>query len=296
MSLDEVPSWSASASESIGLLYRELQPIEIYVEDSNSEAFYFELLNRMMASGQQIKKIIPLHGREHVLKNCSEYDGDSPALFLIDGDLNLLLGEREQGYINLFQLNAYCIENYLFCCGAARELIVEGSGVIRREDALPDHEWESFFDPIHPELKELFVTFAAARKAKPELKTVANGLSAIITQHTRGAGPVVDLKKIQSLRTDIARECIDEVGQSQWDALILEITELSRDLSPLDVVSGKDFLLPLLTFFIRSKVTGSSMTVPSLMFKLAKYCSLDRLDRLRGSLHEVLSGKTFVSH
>jgi len=295
MSLDEIPSWSAPASESIGLLYRELQPIEIYVEDSNSEAFYLELFNRMMVDGQQIKKIVPLHGRDHVLKNCSEYDGESPALFLIDGDLNLLLGEREQGYLNLFQLNAYCIENYLFCCKAARELIVEGSGTVKREDALPDHEWNNYFDPIHPELKQLFIVFAAARKAKPSLKTVSNGLSSIVTQHTRAAGPVIDMGKIIKLKSDISDECIKEVGEQDWNLLIQEITELSKDLRSMDVVSGKDYLLPLLTFFIRSKVTGST-SIPSLMFRLAKYCSLERLENLKNALHEVINGKTFVSH
>ncbi|MFJ6089447.1 DUF4435 domain-containing protein [Pseudomonas chlororaphis] len=294
MSLDGIPSWSAPASESIGLLYRELQPIEVYVEDSNSEAFYLELLNRMMVGGRQIKKIIPLHGRDHVLKSCSEYEGDSPALFLIDGDLNLLLAEREQGYTNLFQLSAYCIENYLFCCTAARELIVEGSGIIKREDALPDHEWENFFNPIYSELKNLFIVFAAARKAKPDLKTVAHGLSAIVTQYSRGVGPAVDFNKIQTLKADIARECVEEVGQQEWDSLIREVTELSRGLSSMDVVSGKDFLLPLMTFLIRSKVNGS-MTIPSLMFKLAKYCSLDRLERLKTALHMVLGGRSFVS-
>lgn len=295
MSLDEIPSWSASASESIGLLYRALQPIEVYVEDSNSEAFYLELLNRMMDDGQQIRKIIPLHGRVHVLKNSSEYDGVSPALFLIDGDLDLLLGERECGYTNLFQLNAYCIENYLFCCDAVRELIVQGSGILKRDEALPEDEWEDFLSPISLELKDLFIFFAAARKAKPDLKTVSNGLSSIISQRTRREGPMLDLEKVRSLKADLAIECIREVGQAHWDSLIEEITESSRGLSALDVVSGKDFLLPLLTFFMRSKTDGS-MTLPSLMFRLAKYCSLRRLDRLRSALSSALSGRNFISH
>ncbi|SDU17735.1 DUF4435 domain-containing protein [Pseudomonas moraviensis] len=294
MQLDEIPSWSATASESIGLLYRELQPIEVYVEDSNSEAFYLELLNRMMVDEQKIKKIIPLHGRDHVLKNCSEYDGGSPALFLIDGDLDLLLAEREQGYTNLFQLSAYCIENYLFCANAARELIVQGSGVIKREDALPEHEWTSFFDPVYLELKNLFVVFAAARKAKPDLKTVAHGLGAIVSQHSKTTGPVVDLDKIQILIENISSQCINEVGQQRWDQLIQEVNEFSETLDFTDVVSGKDFLIPLMTFLIRSKVTGS-MTTASLMFKLAKYCSLDRLEDLKKALHLILSGSTFVS-
>lgn len=294
MSQDGVPTWSASASESLGLLYRELQPVEVYVEDSNSEAFYLELLNRMLAEGQKIKKIIPLHGRAHVLKNSADYQGDSPALFLIDGDLDVLFGQREQGYTNLFQLKAYCIENYLFCCEAARELIVEGSGVVRREDALPLQEWEAYFEPMHPELKELFIIFAAARKAKSELKTVANGVASIIT-NSKGVGPRFDINKLIALKDKISDECIERVGQEEWASIVDVIRQFARDLNPVDVVSGKDFLIPLLTFFVRSKVEGS-MTTESFMFKLAKYCSLQRLEDLNTALRSVMAGRTFTSH
>jgi len=294
MSLDGIPAWSAAASESLGLLYRQLQPIEVYVEDSNSEAFYLELLNRMLAEGQKIKKVIPLHGRAHVLKSSADYQGDVPALFLIDGDLDILFGQREQGYTNLFQLKAYCIENYLFCSNAARELIVEGSGIIRRDEALSLQEWESHFEPMHPELKELFIVFAAARKAKSSLKTVANGVASIIT-NSRREGPRFDIDKLVALKSKISDECIQEVGREEWDAIIDGVRQFAKDLHSVDVVSGKDFLVPLLAFFVRSKVEGS-MTTESFMFKLAKYCSLHRLEGLKSALRSVLAGATFTSH
>jgi hypothetical protein len=295
MSLEEIPSWSASASESIGLLYRGLQPIEVYVEDSNSEAFYLELLNRMIAGEDMIKKIIPLHGRSHVLKVCEEYSDPNPAIFLIDGDLDLLLGARETGYRNLFQLRSYCIENYLFCSIAARELIAEGSGVTLREQALSKEEWADFCSSVLSSLKELFVVFAAARKVKPDLKTVSHGLAAILTQRGRGERPFVDREKIEILKSDIAGECIKAIGEVAWRSELQVVHDYGSNLHPLDVVSGKDFLLPMLSFLIRAKGCGS-MSTASLMFKLAKYCSLDRLDELKTALAEVLAGNGFISN
>ena len=295
MSLEEIPSWSASASESIGLLYRELQPIEVYVEDSNSEAFYFELLNRMIVGGDSIKKIIPLHGRSHVLKVCEEYSEPNPAIFLIDGDLDLFFGAREAGYRNLFQLRTYCIENYLFCSIAARELIAEGSGVTLREQALSREEWTDFCSPIQNSLKDLFVVFAAAREVKPDLKTVSHGLASILTQRARGESPFIDYEKIENLKSTIAGECINDVGEVAWNSAFQRVHNYAHNLQPLDVVSGKDFLLPMLSFFIRAKGCGS-MTTASLMFKLAKYCSLDRLEELRAALNEVLAGENFISN
>ncbi|MFK3907884.1 DUF4435 domain-containing protein [Pseudomonas monteilii] len=288
-----IPAWSPSASESIGLLYRDLQPLEVYVEDSNSEPFYLELLNRMLSGGQSIKKVVPLHGRSHVLKSCSDYQGDFPAIFLIDGDLNMFFGEREKGYKNLFQLKAYCIENYLFCSDAARELIVEGSGLLRRQDALSAKEWNDHFKPVHSELKELFITFAAARKAKPDLKTVAHGAASVVT-NSRRKGPQFDFEKVSNLRHSIVEECSKEVGRKEWEEIVKEVRLTVADLNSIDLVSGKDFLLPLMAFFIRSKVEGS-MTNHSLMFKLAKYCSLQRLEDLKVALLSVLAGNVFIS-
>ena len=294
MSTPSIPSWSTPASKSIGLLYRRLQPIEVYVEDSNSEAFYFELLNRMIEGNNKIKKIIPLHGRRHVISHCENHNHRTPALFLIDGDLDLFFNNREQGKINLFQHRAYCVENYLICQNAVRELIVEASGTILRENALPDAEWALVQAPFE-QLKQLFITFAAARVADPELKTVSHGFPAIITQVVRKQPPIIDPAKISTLDSKISEACIKKVGRVQWASIRARVEHGATGIAPIDGVSGKDFLLPIIDHFIRSKGCNT-LTTPSLMFKLAKYCSLNRLEELKMRLHDVLNGRNFVSH
>jgi len=294
MESQDIPSWSMRATESIGLLYKELQPIEIYVEDSNSEAFYLELINRVIGEQGKILKVIPLHGRSHVINFCDSYNSKSPALFLIDGDLDLLYGKRERDKVNLYQLNAYCIENYLFCLMAATELVVEASGVVKREDAITPKEWGDFINPIEQELKRLFIVFAAARCVYPELKTVSHGISSIMTQRTRKAGPTLDTEKINTLAQSVAGSCIAKVGDEVWNDALGRVEEYSRNLASIDVVSGKDFLLPLLDHFMRSKGCGN-VSSQSLLFKLAKYCSLDRLEGLSRALSIVMAGGQFVS-
>lgn len=291
----DIPSWSMPASESLGILYRDLQPIEVYVEDSNSEAFYLELLNRLLGTDRVIKKVIPLHGRAHVIKNCQEYEMDSPALFIIDGDLDLHFGRRVDGLNNLFQLDAYCIENFLVCIDATRELIVEGSGTALRNETLSQAEWERFFNPILELFRELFVFFAAANKVAPQHKTVGNGLNDLITNYPKPRGPEVDPQKIRKLISDTEKLCIGEVGFEAWNEVLQEVRDKAKSLQAIDGVSGKHYLLPVLTFFIRSKCCGS-MTLPSLMFKLAKYCNLRRLDGLKTALEVVMSGRVYIMH
>ncbi len=294
MSSQDIPSWSITATESLGLLYRQLQPIEIYVEDSNSEAFYLELVNRIIGEPGKVLKVIPLHGRNHVVKFCESYTDNSPALFLIDGDLDLLCGKREVGKTNLYQLHAYCIENYLFCLRAATELVAEASGVILREHAISHEEWRDFLAPIEQNLKDLFIVFATARIVMPELKTVGHGLAAIMTQRTRKSGPTLDIEKIDALAMSVSQSCIEEVGADLWTEQLAYVSAFSSNLHPLDIVSGKDFLLPLLDHFMRVKGCGS-MSSQSLMFKLAKYCSLSRLQGLSDALHVVMSGRKLTS-
>jgi hypothetical protein len=293
MSGISILSWSSAASKSIGLLYRQLQPIEVYVEDSNSEVFYFELLNRMMEGEKKIHKIIPLNGRKNVLDFCGDFDHSTRALFIIDGDLDLFLGLRVEGKINLFQHRAYCIENYLICKDAAIELIVEASGTVLREQALTDLEWREALASVDA-LKHLFVTFAAARVAYPELKTVSHGHSSVITQQGRKKPPAVDVEKIKNLEESIKQACIGQVGEIEWRKIRGEVEVKSAEIEAVDGVSGKDFLLPILDHFIRSKGCATVNT-ESLMFKLAKYCKLDRLADLKRSLLEVMEGKNFIS-
>lgn len=291
---NQLPSWSASATESIGLLYRQLQPIEIYVEDSNSEAFYFELLNRMLSEKHKIKKIIPLHGREHVIKYCESHSKAEPALFLIDGDLELFNSTRVTGLTNLFQLKAYCIENYLFCKNAAIELLVESSGTILRENSLNELEWASHIELSLIELKALFEVFAAAKLAAPEVKTVSHGISSLITQKKKKSAPAIDPEKIKHLKEKVISECIASTGHAQWEACLEKVIENSKDLKPIDGISGKDFLIPILKLFLQSKGVSISNT-SSMMFKLAKYCSLGRLDELKNRIEQVINGQNFIS-
>ncbi|MGY2221369.1 DUF4435 domain-containing protein [Pseudomonas gingeri] len=290
-----VPVWPPSALESVGLLYRPLQDLEVYVEDKDSEVFYFELLGRLIPGGKKIKKIIPLNGRGNVLDLCRRYNDSSPALFLIDGDLDLILNIREVGLKNLFQLKSYCIENYLFCMIGSREIIVETSGKILPEKALTVEEWGAFFNYVSEPLRELFIVFAAARVLAPTLKTVSLGYSSISTQRARKKGPEPDLAKISEVIDSIRLQSLQFTDEGTWRSTIERIRENSRDIQTVDMVSGKDFLLPMLDMYIRSK-GGSTVSTESLMFRLARHCSIDRLEELGVALRSVLNGETIFSN
>ena len=289
-----VPIWPASALESIGLLYRPLQDLEVYVEDKDSEVFYLELLTRLIPNEKKIKKIIPLNGRRNVVDFCKRYRDPSPALFLIDGDLDLTLRIREVGIKNLFQLKSYCIENYLFCIAGSRQIIVESSGKISPDKAITLEEWDKFYSNVSDSLRELFLVFATARVLAPTLKTVSLGYSCITTQKTRKKGQQPDLEKISLVMESIKSQALSFTTEKIWNTTIQHIRNNSENILTIDMVSGKDFLLPMLDMFIRSK-GGSTISKESLMFRLARHCSVNRLEELKAALLCILEGNEIYS-
>jgi hypothetical protein len=292
--IKSVLSWPTKALSSIGLLYQDLQDITVYVEDKNSEAFYLELLNRLIEKDYVIKKVIPLEGRENVTRHCKKTTNHKRKLFIIDGDLDLLLDSREKGLTNLFQHNVYCIENYLFCKDATRELIVESSGKLLRDDILADTEWEVFLSELSP-LLDLFVYLSTARKLCPTLKNVSHGFHSVSTKSEKRKRPKIDGEKIENLKEEIKTECISRVGEDNWERMLIRVYSNQGAYDFTDIVSGKDFLLPALLHFSKNQGLDATVKKESFMFRLSKYCNLDKLNKLKDCLNSVANGKDFIS-
>lgn len=120
-----VPKWNNESLKSRGIFYRDIQDINIYVEDENSEIFYEVVFKTLINSDIKIKKIIPLNGRDNVINYSKDYCDSQPALFIIDGDLHLARGERIENMERLYEHDRYCIENFLFSLEALVEIIFE---------------------------------------------------------------------------------------------------------------------------------------------------------------------------
>jgi hypothetical protein len=88
------PQWPARAIGAITSLFRPLQDIDVYVEDQGSEAFYRELLRRVLPSDVRVERVLPLNGRQNVIAAAMRHDfTNRPALFIVDGDFEWVRGE-----------------------------------------------------------------------------------------------------------------------------------------------------------------------------------------------------------
>lgn len=288
-----IPTWSAPANQSLGPLYRELQDVEIYVEDQDSEAIYTKLLQRAVNNVIKIKKIIPLNGRSNVIDKCKTYTDDFPALFIIDGDLDIVYGERESTHARLFQHRLYCLENYLFCEKASAELLQNASGRLMPDEAIEILEWQSFKDLILGSLLELFKVYAVSKKLAPELKTVSTKYHTLCIKESKKRGAVPCSDKINHLISDIRQTLIEKTSEEKFEEILTIVTESISELDdPMYAISGKDYLLKALRDYLSYK--GASLNMDDgFKFQLSRYCDISPLNELAEAIITTASGTIY---
>ncbi|OEE38502.1 DUF4435 domain-containing protein [Vibrio anguillarum] len=281
-----LPVRSDSANRSIGLFYRDLQDIEIYVEDDEAEALYTMLLSRSVNDEVKIKKVISLHGRGRVVEHCAEYNENSPALFIIDGDLDLLHGERVRGLERLYQHKLYCVENYLFCKNASAELLRDASGRLMPEEALEALDWDNYLGSLTEPLLKLFQTYAVAWKLMQEggIKTVSRSYYDVCRKVSRARGSAICNARIQAVIDEIQATVIAEHGQETYDQVYQSVERAVANLdNPLHAISGKDYLLKSLRDYLQFK--GATYKYDDgFKFKLARYCDTEPLADLSDAI------------
>ncbi|MGS0682632.1 DUF4435 domain-containing protein [Shewanella sp. 125m-7] len=275
-----IPQYKNHYKSSVGLLFRQLQDIEIYVEDKDSEVFYRELFGRLLEGRAQIKKVISLGCRNEVIKGAEEQANDAPKVFVIDADLFWVTQQFNTNNKRIYQYPFYCVENSLFCKSAAITLIQETLGDKKRELIESELDWNSWIQSIEPHLIELFVIFATAFKLNPTIKTTSRGFEAIVTK-TKKAPVIFDIEKVTLVISEIKNELLKDFSLDEIEKTAAEIENWTRDKEHnLNIVSGKNFLLPLLSFKLKEHC-NLDLTVKSRNYRLARNCNLEPLDGLR---------------
>jgi len=283
-----LPVFPERALTSKAVVFRPLQDIDIYVEDEGSEVFYTELLKRLVGRDTRIATVVPLRGRDNVLKKAEEYADPRPALFLIDGDLHWVAGLALPTLPHIFIHPCYCVENYLFCEDAMIEIVVENHGCIERDTAKDALDWPTVRNRVETLLLPLFLEFAVAFALCPDIRTVSRGIGCLLRDSRKGSPPELDEDKVFSVLQEVKDELVARVGRDVYEvkrSLIEQRIKTLRD--PIDAVSGKDFLVPVQMFEAGNK-GGQKVQRKSFVFRLARHCRLDKMESLRQKILEML--------
>lgn len=283
-------AWPRRAIAALRKLYEPLQDVDVYIEDTNDEPFYSHLLKRVAGDEVRVQRVFACGGREQVIEAARNYDSERPALFLIDGDLDWVLGVDGplHGSDKVYRFEAYCVENLLICGRAAETLLMQDA-VMTDAQAVNALKFEDWLTGISTPLINLFGAFSVARKYAPFHRTVSLGVGRMCAD-VKGSA-VLDVAKVQMYADEaisIAKATLgrDHEVDEQLAAVLNRVRKLE---SPHRVVSGKDFLLPLLDFHLRR--FGCKIKRDSLRVRLVMSCELSKFSGLLAALKNIARRK-----
>jgi hypothetical protein len=260
--------WPSRAKLAIRRLFEPLQDIDVYVEDEGDEAFYRCLFRFATNDEVRIRRVFALNGRENVLAAALVHDHQSRrALFVVDGDLHWVKCGMQPEVHGVHCHQAYCVENLLLCNLGLATLVAQEKAILESE-AINQLNFELWKERVRRPLVELFAAFAVTHEFAPSIPTVSRGIGAVITMDPVTKIPSLDLNKVSQLK-DIVMDAASllatrDVVEMRYAKILEYINGLNE---PIRVVSGKDFLLPLMGFHLNA--LGCRITRKSLRIRLA---------------------------
>jgi hypothetical protein len=280
LSLKSVPRFFAYRNE-----------IDIYTEDKSSDKeFYRALFERLTNGNVIINDVTPLGCKASVLKAYDEQDESSTRkkLFIVDGDLDLVIATNRKPEKNLVVLDSYCIENYLIDEKAGVEIIYYSDGKTDKSTITKKLNFKKWLGYNKIDLINLFFNLAILKMfgGGPKIKSA----SSFITNQSKQV--ILDKIAVQGYSNTVKTEIIDLLNEqgfvSPQDKYKVEFDKLVMkwdysDETLLRIVSGKDYLIHLFQHRINYNIGKGKMMFQKSSFKLflAHNCDLDRLNFLR---------------
>lgn len=206
---DGRPAYSEHGLENRPLFFAGCNNVNIYVEDTDKEYVYEQILERLFENGLRFQSIFPLNGKQAVLARCrinGAYEPNgTPNIYIVDGDFDNLWDEQKENLPGLIYLTRYNIESY-YCCEDAVISCLRMRLCCRRDQVeaiLHYREWEDrFFEEAAP----LFILFALVKKNLPKNPNVSISVKRFLDQcgHTKAEEAETYQQEIIASLGDIA--------------------------------------------------------------------------------------------
>lgn len=261
------------------LAYRN--DIDIYTEDElKDKEFYKVLFNRLLENKIRINDITPLGGRKNVIKQCeAEPDNGRKKIFIIDGDVTIIHGKNIPKIKNLFVLDAYCMENFVIDKQSVLNFIYLNCASKPKEEIENELQFENWLSGYSSKLVDLFVHFGIIDFYGGKF-TLFNAYK-FHPKETYSEGIVE--QEIEKLKAEILLLTSQENYENKYEELKSLWTNCVSSL--MTIVSGKDYLIPILLFKTQFYKKSKAMpTVEEAKFMLVQNCNLDRLSKLKEAI------------
>ncbi len=261
--------YSAQAARALGYLKRKYNDIEIFVEDTASQAVWIRILSAILPKKVKIRSVNMLGGRESVIKACrlDQEDDGRKKLYVIDGDLDFIRGIKKKQLRHLYRLRAYCVENILISEEKLTEIALDCDGSLSWGDAKKAINYKLILSDNEKILKRLFSIYATARELNSSIKTVGYSVRNLLdSQRDR---IILSREKVIRRCRDLIRALCKEHHVARVKATRMAMEAKAHHLPLQMTVSGKDYLLPLVQLHL-SRCCGFKGTDAQLKTLLAR--------------------------
>ncbi len=275
--------YSLKAKRLYSRFFNYRNDIDIYTEDEEKDKeFYTRLFSRLLAgSGVKINDITPLGCKRDVIEHCkNEPKTDRKKIFIVDGDIDLIFNNNVANIENLFVLQAYCIENFLIDEKSATEFLYMNIGTDSKEKIKKTLNFEKWLSYNSESLIDLFLHFSIQKEIGQNfLLYNANRFKKVNNKEN-----ILDIEAVKAYKETIRKEILLELSEEQYNKILENRRKKwkATNENMLKIVSGKDYLLPLLQFRIQKfKSLKGLFSQEAIKLFLAEHCSLDRLKPLK---------------
>lgn len=262
--------------------------IDIYTEDElKDKEFYKVLFKRLISSNITLTDITPLGSRSEVIEACKKEPANGrKKIFIIDGDINIVHGNNIPQLENLFVLDAYCIENYLFSEQSAIHFIYLNCGTKGKDVISKELNFQLWLSNYSEKLIELFIHYGIIDFFGGKF-TLFN-LFKFFTKS--GNEKIFSIDLIESDIEKLKKEILKLTSQDKYSEKLSELNKkwIVGIESLITIVSGKDYLIPIL--LLKTQAFKKSKALPSLeeaKFTLVQDCNLDRLSKLKQAIESL---------
>jgi hypothetical protein len=165
---DSIPRRSNKGLQGQDILWTQFNDISFFIEDDFQENLYFQILKKLFPN-VKLSKIFPLGGKTSIIKKAIKCSTNNKKVFILDNDFDEILNLKET-LPNLFYLQRYSIENYLFEPASVYELIKEENTKVKLRTIKNQFNFFNFINDCSSILLELSAHFFLIRKFELGIK------------------------------------------------------------------------------------------------------------------------------
>lgn len=273
-----LPTLTDSFLKGQDLLYKQFNDIEFYIEDSEQENLYFQILKKIFPD-IKFEKIFPLNGKKNVKDDCLLNSGNKRKIYIVDKDFDHILNKIDE-LPNLFYLNGYSIENLLICKFAIYELIKERFPKLKKNNIDDLYSHSNLVKKISclKELATIFVVIQEFELGEPYYNINTTRDFNINKDFSYRGSFISDYKN----RIELTLKNIDKRYTLNAKTKIHN-KHFSNFKLQIKNIPGKH-LICLINDLLKSKNLIHQYSIDSLTYKLAKEADVSNFDDLQNRI------------